>query len=89
VARKIPDALTVPASALVNTPDGTSAVMVVGSDDRAHQQKVEVGVHQGDQVQIVSGLQSGQRVITSGAYGLRDNTRVREEGAPAKESAGG
>jgi RND family efflux transporter MFP subunit len=95
VARRIPDALTVPASAVLSSPDTGTAVMVVGTDDRAHRHAVQLGVRQGDQVQVVSGLQPGDRVITTGAYGLPDNTRVRLEGQPtkeattAKDSAGG
>jgi hypothetical protein len=80
---------------VLSSPDTGTAVMVVGTDDRAHRHAVQLGVRQGDQVQVVSGLQPGDRVITTGAYGLPDNTRVRLEGQPtkeattAKDSAGG
>jgi multidrug efflux pump subunit AcrA (membrane-fusion protein) len=50
--------------------------MVVGADNRAHQKPVSVGVRQGDQVQITEGLQAGDHVVASGAYGLPDNTQV-------------
>ena len=36
---------------------------------------VKVGVRHGDQVQIVEGLQAGERVVGVGAYGLPDNTQ--------------
>lgn len=90
VAQTIPDALTVPASAVLTEPDGTTSVMVVGSDGRAHQRDVKVGVRQDNEVQVVSGLNPGERVVTVGAYGLPDNTRVQLQPSsppqPVKES---
>jgi len=76
VAQTIPDALVIPAAALLTGQDGTTTVMVVGADNRAHQKPVSVGTRQGDQVQITEGLQAGDHVVASGAYGLPDNTQV-------------
>ena len=76
VAQTIPDAVVIPAAALLTGQEGTTSVMVVGADNRAHQKTVSVGIRQGDQVQITEGLQPGNRVIASGAYGLPDNTQV-------------
>ena len=76
VAQTIPDALVIPAAALLTGQDGTTSVMVVGADNRAHQKPVSVGVRQGDEVQITEGLQAGDHVVASGAYGLPDNTQV-------------
>jgi|SRR5579871_175833 len=82
LAQTIPDALTVPASALLTESGGTTSVMVVGDDGRAHQRDVKAGVKQDGQVQIVSGLKAGERVVTTGAYGLPDNTRVQLQQPP-------
>jgi len=82
LAQTINDAIAVPASAVLTTPDGSTYVMLIGADGRAHQQAVQIGFHQGDQVLILGGIQAGARVITVGAYGLPDNTRVKVE-APA------
>lgn len=82
LAQTIPDALTVPASAVLTESDGTTSVMVIGNDNRAHHREVKTGVRQDNQVQIVSGLKAGERVVTTGAYGLPDNTRVQLQ-APA------
>ena len=64
--------------------------MVIGDDSRAHQHDVKTGVRQDNQVQIVSGVKAGDRVVTAGAYGLPDNTRVQLQAAapaqPVKES---
>lgn len=85
LSQSIPDALVVPASALLTSPEGNTTVMLVGNDGRAHQQAVKTGVKQGDDVQIVDGLKEGQKVVTAGAYGLPDNTKITIEAS--KESA--
>ena len=77
VARKINDAIVIPSAALLKTPEGGTTVMVVGSDNRAHQTVVSTGVTQGNDVQITQGLAAGQTVVTIGAYGLPDNTQVK------------
>jgi HlyD family secretion protein len=79
LAKTIPDALVIPAVSLLTSEDGKTSVMVAGSDGRAHQKEVKVGVRQGDQVQIVEGVQAGERVVASGAYGLPDNTKITIE----------
>ena len=84
LAQTVPDALVVPASSLLTAPDGSTSVMLVGSDNRAHQKTVKVGIRQGDQAQIAEGLQAGDRVVTSGNYGLPDNTKVRVEAGAEK-----
>jgi len=57
--------------------------MVVGKDGRAHETEVETGARNGDIVQITKSLDAGQIVVTTGAYGLPDNTQVKT--APAAE----
>ena len=86
LAQTIPNALTVPASAVLTESDGTTSVMVIGSDGRAHQHDVKTGVRQDNQVQIVGGVSAGERVVTVGAYGLPDNTRVQVQNPAAPPS---
>lgn len=76
VAKTVNDALVIPSSAVLTASDGSTSVMLLGSDGRAHQTSVKTGIREGDEVQIVSGLSAGQRVITEGAYGLPDGTKV-------------
>lgn len=76
VNRIAKDALVVPAEAIVSTPDGTSSVMVVGPDQVAHAVPVKTGIREDDEVQVLSGLQAGQQVVTQGAYGLPDGAKV-------------
>lgn len=76
VAKTVNDALVIPSSAVLTASDGSTSVMLLGSDGRAHQTSVKTGIREGDEVQVVSGLSAGQRVITEGAYGLPDGTKV-------------
>jgi len=76
VARSVRDAITIPAAALLTAQDGTTSVMVAGSDSRAHQKDVKVGIRDQDRIQIVEGLQAGDRIVASGAYGLPDNSKI-------------
>jgi HlyD family secretion protein len=79
LAETVPNALVVPAAAVLTVPNGGTSVMVVGPDDRAHQRSVHTGIRQGDDIQIADGLKEGERVVTVGAYGLPDNTKVHIE----------
>jgi HlyD family secretion protein len=80
VARTIENAIAIPEPALLKTPEGVTSVMVVGEGSQAYQVEVETGIHSGDMVQITKGLQPGETVVTTGAYGLPDHTQVRVAG---------
>jgi RND family efflux transporter MFP subunit len=86
VAENVSGALVIPTEALLKAPDGTSTVMVFGADGHAHQQAVEVGITEGDKVQITKGLAANDRIITAGAYGLPDNAKVTLAEASAPDS---
>jgi HlyD family secretion protein len=79
IAETIQNTMIVPATALLNSDDGTPKVMVITPDNVAHERRVSVGVRQGDRVQIVSGLQTGEQVVTSGGLGLEDKAKVKIE----------
>ena len=85
LAKTLADALVIPKVALLTGEDGTTSVMVAGADEKAHQKTVQVGVRQGDQVQITDGVKEGDRIVTSGAYGLPDNTKIKVEEQKAAE----
>ena len=78
-ARTVPDAIVVPAEALLTDDAGARTVMVVGKDGKAHTRAVEIGIKDGDGVQITKGLEAGETVVTTGAYGLPDGTAVNVE----------
>jgi HlyD family secretion protein len=88
------DATVVPATAIVPAEEGGSAVVTVSGSNTAHQKKVEVGVREGDKVQIVSGVSPGDQVIVVGAVGLEDKAKVRivkpgEKDEDEKDDKGG
>ena len=56
----------VPAAAIFHGEEAGDYVLVAGSDDKAHQRKVQVGIRNKDSAQIVSGINEGDPVITSG-----------------------
>jgi HlyD family secretion protein len=76
IAETIQNTIVVPATALLNADDGGQKVMVVTSDNKARERRISVGVRQGARVQIISGLQEGEQVITSGGLGLEDKAKV-------------
>ncbi len=76
VAETIQDTIVVPATALLNGDEGGQKVMVIDKDSVAHERMVAVGVRQGARVQIVSGVQAGDQVVTSGGLGLDDKAKV-------------
>ncbi len=75
------DALLVPDSALVLRGD-SSVVFVVGADSIARARSVVRGARQDGRSEVAGDLHPGERVVTTGAFGLEDGMRV----APAKES---
>lgn len=87
-ANQIPNAIVVPAAALLASDNGGEKVMVAGSDNQAHEREVKTGIHSGDEVQIVNGVEAGERVITEGALGLDDKARIEvSEAAGSKANA--
>jgi RND family efflux transporter MFP subunit len=84
IAHSVADALAIPAAALLTAQDGTTSVMVAGSceksknisDQCAHQKTVKTGIREADRIQIIEGLQAGDRIVATGAYGLPDNSRI-------------
>ncbi len=88
VAGTVPDALVVPAQAVQTGPEGGTFVMLAGADGKAHQTPVKLGIKQQDDVQVIEGVKPGDKVITAGAYGLPDNTKIEIQAAqePAKEA---
>ena len=89
-AQTVNDAVLVPLSALLKTPEGAESVMVVGDDNKAHQVNVDAGIRDGDQVQITKGVKGGEKVVSSGAYGLPNDTKVKvaeAEPSPSEKPA--
>jgi membrane fusion protein (multidrug efflux system) len=47
-------------------------------DEIVERRAVKIGGTEGDQVEVVSGLNAGERVVVEGHAGLTDGTRVKE-----------
>jgi len=75
--RTVAQALKIPVSSILAAQDGSKSVMVVGADGAAHRKPVTVGIAGGDDVEVTGGLAPTDMVITSGAYGLDDGTKVK------------
>ncbi len=76
VSKTLPKALVIPQEAVVTNSAGKQMVMVVGAGNTAHQREIQTGAQEGTQVQVVSGLKAGEKVVTSGAYAMDDGTKV-------------
>jgi len=89
IAATIPDAVIVPAVALLASDEGGLKVMILGGDSAAHDKKVEVGVREPDKAQILKGVSPGEKVIVQGGVGLEDGAKVRLATAEDTEKEGG
>jgi hypothetical protein len=49
--------------------------MVVNDGGTAHKVVVQLGINDGEDVQVTQGLNGSELVITKGAYGLSDGPR--------------
>jgi RND family efflux transporter MFP subunit len=63
--------------AAIRTVDGTSVVFVVRGD-RVERRAVKPGGNDGDLIEVISGLNTGDRVVTEGVATLTDGARVKE-----------
>lgn len=70
-------AVKVPLSAVLTATDGSKSVMAVESDGAAHKKSVQLGISDGEDVQVTQGLDGSETVITTGAYGLDEGTKVK------------
>lgn len=78
-------ALMVPAGAVLPASGGGTAVMFVDAESVAHEKKVMVGVRGADTVQILQGVEKGDKVVVQGGVGLADGAKVRIEKAGEHE----
>ena len=87
-AKTLKDALVVPTPAVYRNSEGADFVLLAGSDGHAHLKTVQTGVRNSEFTQIVTGVNPGDSVITSGGYALPDNTQIKIEApAPAEKDA--
>jgi len=70
IAETVPSALVIPQAAVLTSPSGNTSVMVVDAENKPRKKPVMIGIRDGANVQITEGLQSGERVVTVGAFEL-------------------
>jgi RND family efflux transporter MFP subunit len=74
--------ITIPYAALLD--DGGRSYVFVVKNGVAKSRDVSPGNSAGDRIQILKGLQPGEKVVTEGGTALEDGMKVAEQGGPAK-----
>jgi len=81
VSREPTPALVVPESAIV--PERGSVFVFVVSEGRATRREVAIGRREPGRVELVAGVEPGERVVVQGTQKVRDGSRVVESPAAA------
>jgi len=75
VANKKEAALMIPTEAVI--PDLKGKKVFIAKDGKAHSVKIETGLRNDAQIEIISGLAEGDTVITTGIMTLKPDTKVK------------
>jgi HlyD family secretion protein len=87
IATEVYKAATVlPVAAILAGEDGGTAVLTVSSDSIAHRRAVKLGVREGNQVQVLSGVSPGEEVVVVGGVGVDDKAKVKIVTTSVEES---
>lgn len=78
------NALVVPDSALVI--EGDDSFVFVTKGEKVEKRKVTVGIRGDKHAEVTEGLKEGERVVTTGAFGLGDGTKIKIVQAEKKEA---
>jgi RND family efflux transporter MFP subunit len=74
------DRVLVPVAAVFKEPSGDQVVWVIGPGQTATRRPVKLGAATGGRVEVVDGLQPGDRIAVAGVTFLRDGMAVRDLG---------
>ncbi len=83
VMETVAEAVAVPGDAVLIMPNGEKVAFAL-KDGKAQRRVVKTGLETGGQVQIVSGVQPGETVITAGNEKLKDGMEVKVQGGASK-----
>ena len=88
-AKTLKDALVVPTGSVFKNAEGADYVLLAGSDEKAHQKTVQLGIHNSELTEIAKGINAGDPVITTGGYAVPDGAQIKVEkpGTDEKEAA--
>lgn len=90
-ANTLKDAIAVPSEAIVISPKGR-LVYIVDKDDKVQSKPIKV-IYEYQGTSVISGIESGSRVVVEGKQNLRPGSKIREAkkqtaaSAPAKAAA--
>jgi multidrug efflux pump subunit AcrA (membrane-fusion protein) len=70
----------VPISAVFQRDNGEQVAWIIDSDGKSSPRPIKTGVASGSHIEIMEGLQPGDRIATAGVSFLRDGMRVRDLG---------
>src|SRR5262249_2765204 len=79
-ARVVDSRILVPIAAVSRGGTGEQVAWVVGADDTVTPRRVKLGEATGGQIEIVDGLESGERIAVAGVRFLREGMKVRDLG---------
>src|SRR5262249_21207255 len=90
IAKTVPSAVVVPQKAVLTSTWGSTFAIVIDGENKPHLRKIAVGIRDRGKAQVTDGLESGQRVATTGAYELFKLepdvlSKTKVQIAPAKE----
>ena len=85
VTETIKNAMLVPVAAILPGETGGTAVLVIDSDSVAHRRAVQLGIKQGDKVQVLTGVAAREDVVVVGGLGVDDKAKVKVVQANAPE----
>jgi multidrug efflux pump subunit AcrA (membrane-fusion protein) len=85
VTETIRNAMLVPVAAILPGEEGGTAVLVITPDMVAHKRPVQLGVRQGDKVQVLTGVLPREDVVVVGGMGVDDKGKVKIIEATAPE----
>lgn len=72
--------ILVPIAAVVKDDEGKQAVWVIDPEGVAARREVQLGEAAGDAVEVIAGLEPGERIATAGASHLRPGMKTRDLG---------
>jgi RND family efflux transporter MFP subunit len=79
-ARILGNRILVPVSAIFKDPGGEQVAWVIGPEQTVTRRPVKLGEAAGGQIEIVKGLQPGERIAVAGVTHLREGMKVRDLG---------
>jgi multidrug efflux pump subunit AcrA (membrane-fusion protein) len=90
IAQTVSNTLVIPEKAVLTSPAGATFAIVVDQNNVPHRRKISIGIRDSGKAQVTDGLDSGQRVATTGAFELFKLepdvlTKTKVQIAPPKE----